>query len=291
MREPNLVARAKAEIEAALWAQQDAVRAEGARRYLKSELQFIGIPTAPFRRVVRGALRLARLRREELLALVEALWSQPVFELKAAAVEALVFRWRALESRDLWTCERMLRESGTWALVDALSTQVVGRLVERDGSLGTVLDRWAADPDFWVRRAAMLALLVPLRQGKGDWERFARYADAMLDEREFFIRKAIGWVLREVAKRRPVIVADWLGERLGRVSGVTMREASRPLPEPRRTQLLAAWRVAGRGRSSHRAAEAKAPAVDRPGESSVHGQAPPREASVSGPARGRRPAG
>lgn len=245
-REPERNARMKAEIEAGLWAGQDPVRAEGARRYLKSELQFIGIPTAPFRRVVRGVLNAARPSREELLRLVEALWAEPVFELKAAAVEALMYRGRELEPRDVETCERMLRESHTWALVDALATQVVGRLVVRDGSLGAVLDRWAVDPDFWVRRAAMLALLVPLRRGGGDWERFARYADAMLGEREFFIRKAIGWVLREVAKQRPVIVADWLGERLGRVSGVTMREASKPLPELRRTELLAAWRSAGR---------------------------------------------
>ena len=45
----------------------------------------------------------------------------------------------------------------------------------------------------------MLALLVPLRRGGGDFTRFGRYADAMLEEKEFFIRKAIGWVLRDTA--------------------------------------------------------------------------------------------
>jgi len=64
-----------------------------------------------------------------------------------------------------------------------------------------VLDR-CCDDDFWLRRSAMLGLLRPLRAGGGDFERFARYADAMLEEKEFFVRKAIGWVLREVAKRR-----------------------------------------------------------------------------------------
>ena len=50
----------------------------------------------------------------------------------------------------------------------------------------------------------MLALLVPLRRGDpAQFERFAGYADAMLAEREFFIRKAIGWVLRETGKRQP----------------------------------------------------------------------------------------
>jgi len=84
---------------------------------------------------------------------------------------------------------------------------------------------------------------VPLRRGGGDFERFARYADAMLDEHEFFIRKAIGWVLRETGKRRPDLVADWLAPRIPRASGVTVREAVKPLPPARREELLAAYRA------------------------------------------------
>ena len=53
-------------------------------------------------------------------------------------------------------------------------------------------------------------LLVALRQGGGDFERFGRYADAMLEEREFFIRKAIGWVLRDTGRKRPELVFEWL---------------------------------------------------------------------------------
>ena len=53
----------------------------------------------------------------------------------------------------------------------------------------------------------------------------------MLEEKEFFVRKAIGWVLREVAKRRPDLVADWLGPRVHRASGVTVREAVKYLPD------------------------------------------------------------
>ena len=61
-------------------------------------------------------------------------------------------------------------------------------------------------------------------------------------EKEFFIRKAIGWVLREVAKRRPGLVASWLGERVHRASGVTVREAVKPLPAPVRAALLTGYR-------------------------------------------------
>lgn len=83
------------------------------------------------------------------------------------------------------------------------------------------------DPDFWLRRSAVLALLVPLRRGGGDWPRFVRYADLLLEEKEFFIRKALGWVLREVSKKDPK--QRFLAEREGRVSGVTRREAEKYL--------------------------------------------------------------
>ena len=99
--------------------------------------------------------------------------------------------------------ERLLRESRTWALVDGLAASVVGGLVERYPETRRRARPVGRDDDFWIRRSALLALLVPLRRGGGDFDRFARYADAMLDEKEFFIRKAIGWVLRDTAKKRP----------------------------------------------------------------------------------------
>jgi len=64
----------------------------------------------------------------------------------------------------------------------------------------------------------------------------------MLAEREFFIRKAIGWVLRDTAKRRPGLVAGWLAPRVHLASGVTVREAVKPLPPGVRDLLLAGYR-------------------------------------------------
>jgi 3-methyladenine DNA glycosylase AlkD len=71
---------------------------------------------------------------------------------------------------------------------------------------------------------------------------FLERAERMLDEKEFFIRKAIGWVLREAGKRRPDEVAAWLAPRTGRASGVTMREAVRYLPAPEADRLMTAYR-------------------------------------------------
>ena len=147
-----------------------------------------------------------------------------------AAVELLDARATLLRADDAVLIEQMLRAAGTWALVDGLAEHVMGGLTERCPELAATLDRWASDDELWLRRSAMLALLRPLRRGEGDFERFSRYADQMLEEKEFFIRKAIGWVLRDTAKRRPEMVAAWLAPRAHRASGVTLREAVKPLP-------------------------------------------------------------
>ena len=146
-------------------------------------------------------------------------------------MELLVICREVLGVEDLDRLEVMCRGAETWALLDELAARVVGSVVERfPAQGGDVLDRWAIDPDsFWLRRTALLALLDPLRAGGGDFDRFGRYADSMLHEREFFIRKAIGWVLRDTSKRRPELVRAWVEPRLDAMSGVTRREATRYL--------------------------------------------------------------
>jgi 3-methyladenine DNA glycosylase AlkD len=161
-----------------------------------------------------------------------------------AAVELISLRGDLLELRDARLVEKMMREAKTWALVDGLATTVAGGLVIRFPAMDKVLDRWAEDRDFWVRRAALLALLKPLREGAGDFKRFGRYADSMLDEKEFFIRKAIGWVLRETSKKQPPLVYEWLLPRAGRASGLTVREAVKYLPAHQARQIIAAHKRA-----------------------------------------------
>jgi 3-methyladenine DNA glycosylase AlkD len=241
-----------AAIEASLRGLGTPERAASEKAYLKSDLEFTGTSVPAIRATVR-AWRRARpdLTHEELIAVTEALWARPVHECRMAAVELLDANPRLLRPGDASLIERMLRTAGTWALVDGLASNVMGALTERHPELTAVLDRWAGDENFWLRRSAMLALLVPLRRGEGDFGRFAGYADQMLEEKEFFIRKAIGWILRDTAKRRPEMVAAWLEPRAHRASGVTMREAVKPLPPEVAARLLAA-RAGQRGRGQAR---------------------------------------
>lgn len=232
-----------ARIDHELRAAGNPARAAAEKRYLKSALEFLGVGVPAVRAIVKAARRGAPdLPREAVLAVAENLWAEPIHERRLAAVELLIAFNGTLEPDDLLLVERLCREAQTWALVDPLATAVAAPLVERYPELTATLDRWMADPEMWVRRAALLALLPPLRCGAGDFERVGRYADALLEEREFFIRKALGWVLREVSKRRPESVAAWLLPRAHRTSGVTVREAVKYLPPEQRDAILQAYR-------------------------------------------------
>jgi 3-methyladenine DNA glycosylase AlkD len=233
-------------IEQQLRASGSAERAASEQNYLKSAMEFTGT-TVPQTRAIVTAWRRAHpeLTAQQLTDLAAALWDGGFYECRLAAVLLLTDRRKLLGAPDAGLVEAMLRSSGTWALVDGLAADVMGSLVERHPALLATTDAWAVDENFWLRRSALLALLAPLRRGDtANFERFSQYADAMLEEREFFIRKAVGWVLRETAKKRPDLVADWLRPRLHRTSGVTFREAIRRLPADRRDELAAAYQGA-----------------------------------------------
>ena len=229
-----------AQIDAGLRARARPERAAGEKAYLKSSLEHYGTSMPAIRSAVLEVVERGGLAHEDLVALVEDLWAVPVHERRAAAVEVMEAHPGVLRADDIVLLERLLRECRTWALVDGLAASVVGPLVEREPSLGATLDRWAADEDFWIRRSALLALLLALRRGEGDFERFGRYADAMLAEKEFFIRKAIGWVLRDTARKRPDLVFEWRLPRAARASGLTVREAVKHLSAEQRAAVLAA---------------------------------------------------
>jgi 3-methyladenine DNA glycosylase AlkD len=225
--------------EAAALALTGALRALGSperaaqeKRYLKSDLEFFGATVPDLRRVVKAAVRgYPGIDARAFSAWAVALWREPVHERRTAAVELLTLAAPRLAGGDLAVVERMVRESLTWAYVDGLAGNVAGEIALRDpDGAWPRIDAWAVDGDFWVRRSALLSLLRGIRAGTPELDRFTAYAGPMLAEKEFFVRKAIGWVLRELSKRDPVWVAGWTEAHAAEMSGVTFREAVRRLP-------------------------------------------------------------
>ena len=182
------------------------------------------------------------LERESVCRLVRALWWRRTHELRTFGIELLIARIDQLTCDEMALAEWILLRANTWAHVDPMAIQVVGPLCERCPELVTVLDRWAEHESHWLRRSVLLAHLLSLRRGDGEWDRFVAYADHMLEEKEFFIRKAIGWVLRESGRATPGRVVRLLEQRIDRISILSLREAVKHLPAEHRQALLEAYR-------------------------------------------------
>ncbi|HEY6148656.1 MAG TPA: DNA alkylation repair protein, partial [Thermoanaerobaculia bacterium] len=179
------------------------------------------------------------LDRRSLRSLIDGLFATDFHDLRSTGIAILERERELLRGTDLpWLIE-LVRRSANWAHVDWLSTKVVGFVISavRPGARSKILRSWARSPDLWTRRAALLAQLDELRAGRGDFALFAALAAPMLGEREFFIRKAIGWVLRDVSRKRPELAFDFLLRHRGQVSGLTFREGSRGLPAGLRAEL------------------------------------------------------
>jgi 3-methyladenine DNA glycosylase AlkD len=215
-------------------------RAVSERAYMKSTLRFHGIDAKTLRAECAAFCKEhADLDRSALVPIVDALFATEWFDLRSAGIALLERRGKLLDLRDAPWLVELARQGACWAHVDYLVTKVIGPLVEADPSLPRHVRRWAKDADFWVRRVALLAQLRALRRGGGDFELFSEIAAPMLPEKEFFVRKAIGWVLREVSKKRPALVHGFLQTHGHLASGVTWREATKYLPAAMKRQLSA----------------------------------------------------
>lgn len=250
MTTPDTAALA-AEIDAALSLLSDRVRAEAAKRYLRSELTHYGVAVPDVRAVVR-ARRKAHpdLTHTDIVTVTRALWAPPVHETRLAACLWLEAYADRLVADDTALLAELIGESDTWALVDVLAGSVAGRLLLRAPEAEAAYRAWAAQDEMWLRRSGVLAFLLPVRSVEAYPRWFpvlGEVADPLLTDTRFFVRKAIGWVLREASKHHPEDVVTWVGARLDRISGLTLREALKRVPEERKAPVLLAYRGGPRG--------------------------------------------
>lgn len=216
----DLVAGLRAALEAAAVPGQ----AEPMTAYMKHQFTFLGVP-APARRAAQKPTldALAPATGDELVAFARACWADPARELHYAAADALRRHNKALTAAHLPALAELITTRPWWDTVDSLATHAVGPLVARQPELSAVMDAWVDGDDLWLARTAILHQL--LWKDRTDAGRLFAYADRRAADPDFFIRKALGWALRQYARTDPDAVRTYVESRADRLSPLTQREA------------------------------------------------------------------
>ncbi|MFI1212893.1 DNA alkylation repair protein [Streptomyces sp. NPDC020802] len=211
-------------LTAAYGAGADPQRAESARAYMKDVAPFLGL-TTPDRRALSRTVLAGTPRPDEADCTAVALrcWRLPEREYQYFAVDYLRRNVRCLSSGFLPVARRLVSTVPWWDTVDLLACHVVGGLVAADPRLRADMDRWIEDDDLWIARTA---LLHQLRYKEAtDTERLFAYCVRRSGHPDFFVRKAIGWCLREYAKTDPAAVREFVARERDRLSPLSVREA------------------------------------------------------------------
>jgi len=204
---------------------RDPAYAAGAQAYMKSDLPYLGVRTPDLRRAWRSVLPAHPLHDSaELAEALGELWDRAEFREERYTALALVGRYPQWVALPL--LERLIVEGAWWDYVDKLARHV-GRLLRQDPSTAAAMRRWSRDANLWKRRVSIICQL-GLKQDT-DLALLYDCIEPNLDDREFFVRKAIGWALRDYAWHDPVEVDRYVREHESRLSGLSRREAARNL--------------------------------------------------------------
>lgn len=211
-------------VRAALAEVADPAQAPAMAAYMKHQFSFLGIASAPRRAAQKAVLdELASASGDELIAFAQACWAQEPRELQYVASDALRRHHRNLQPEHLPALAELITTKPWWDTVDTLAANTVGPLVARHPELSSVMDAWIESDDIWLARTAILHQL--LYKDRTDPVRLFAYATRRAADTEFFIRKALGWALRQYARTDPDAVRAYVSTHAEQLSGLTKREA------------------------------------------------------------------
>jgi 3-methyladenine DNA glycosylase AlkD len=210
----------------------DPAAAEPMRAYMKSPMPFRGVPKPP-RETLLKALVAAHppADADELVAVADELWTGAEFrEERYLALGLLGQRRYARWARPSWVGSlhrRWIVTGAWWDFTDELANRHVGPLLRgHPGEVTPVVRGWIDDPDRWLRRTSVICQL-----GSGaaiDLGLLTDAIEANLDDRDFFLRKGIGWALRQHARTDPEWVRAFVDAHPG-LSPLSRREALKHL--------------------------------------------------------------
>ena len=213
-------------------AMADPPKARDMAAYMKTDMPFYGVQKPNRVLVYREATtRFPITARAHYVDAIQGLWSQPHREEKYLAIQFAMGHPRFITLASLPLYRRLILEGAWWDFVDDISIRLVGRVVLQErAKVRPIMDRWVDSPgtrNMWLRRSAIISHISHGEQT--DQRQLFGHCLRRCDEKEFFIRKAIGWSLRHYARTAPKAVCGFLMEHRDELSPLSFREAGKHL--------------------------------------------------------------
>lgn len=214
-------------LEKEIRALADPVRAEFAKKYMRNQFEFVGPDAKTFRTCVDNYIR--RNGYPEMDQLGEfslTLWALPEREFQQAVIHIVRKLSKKLRKKDIEWIEKLIVSKSWWDTVDGLAGWICGTYFNTyPEQVKPVTAKWMNSDNIWLQRTSLLFQL-KYKQNT-DTELLANYIEQLATHTDFFIRKAIGWILREYSKTDKDWVRNFLNSHT--LSGLSVKEASKYL--------------------------------------------------------------
>ena len=199
--------------------------AEGQKAYMKNLFPFLGIKAPVRDEIVKKHLKAIPATLESALALWEL--EEREYQYASCMVLERYYKKATISQNDLSLIESLIQKKSWWDTVDWLAPKIAGLIFLKNLKLRSICDRWNESENMWLRRSSLICQLK--WKEKTDHTRLFRYIDRLSHEKEFFIRKAIGWSLREYSKTNPKAVKNYVERQKETLSPLSYREAIKHL--------------------------------------------------------------
>jgi 3-methyladenine DNA glycosylase AlkD len=197
------------------------------KAYMRNQFEFYGLKAATRREIQKPFFNEKYLpAKKELYDIVKTLWKKPQREYQLFSQE-LVFKYvKQFEKKDIELLEYMVTNKSWWDTVDYISYKLIGGYFKiYSDERKPYVDKWLKSNNIWLQRSVLLFQLK--YKTELDTQILSLGINSLLSSKEFFINKAIGWVLREYSRTNPTWVIDFASNT--ELSALSYREALRLL--------------------------------------------------------------
>lgn len=213
-------------IQAIFEMHQDEMQAQKMAKYMRNQFTFYGIPTKQ-----RTSLTKTFLKEEKQNGIVDwgfldSCYMDEHREFQYLVCDYLASFKRFICYQDIFHIETYIQTKSWWDTVDAFD-RIIGDVGLKDRRVDDLMLEWSLDEDIWLRRVAIDHQL--LRKEKTNTELLEKIIVNQWGSQEFFINKAIGWILRDYSKTNPAWVRDFIVRYHAKMHALSIREASKYL--------------------------------------------------------------